>query len=41
MWGLVVHDTVVCGSLLAFTVVGLCGYYMYLFMHNANNRLLH
>lgn len=35
MWQLITNDPVVWGSLLGLTIViGLCGYYVYLFLHN-------
>ncbi|WP_338293427.1 hypothetical protein [Planctobacterium marinum] len=40
MLSLLFNDPVAWGSLLGLTiVVALCGYYVYLFMHNTNHNL--
>lgn len=40
MWNLILHDPVVWGSLLGIAiVVAMCFYYLYLFIHNTNQKL--
>ncbi len=40
MMALLFNDPVVWGSLLGLAVViGICGYYLYLFMYNTNHDL--
>lgn len=40
MWNLLIHDPVAWGSLGGLAiVVGLCAYYLYLFVHNTNQNL--
>jgi drug/metabolite transporter (DMT)-like permease len=40
MWDLILTDPVAWGSILGIgVVVAICGYYLYLFMHNVNENL--